>query len=127
MILETAQAVEAFRKEVMQLQTNIAGPVGVAIGADQSTSAKNLEEGAIIGNYLQEGSLAEKSFSLAAGAMVDLSLRSLNYNVDIERNVAFYGETATPASIMNGDYPIPTQSLNELYRMINSAIKHSSS
>ena len=123
MILQSERAVEAFRKEVMELKTNIAGSVGIAIGPDQPAAQRNLQEGAVIGNVLQEGSMEEKSFSMASGAMIDISLKSMRYNVDLERNSMFYGDNATPASIMNGDYPIPTPKMEDLYNVLNQAME----
>lgn len=113
-ILDTPEAVKSFKKSVVELDTDVTAAAGTAAGASLPATALN------ISHY--ELSDREFTYSLAQGAIVDISLNGVAYTVDNARNEAAYGSMASPAAILEGGVQ-PPSAMSELSQVLDSAMK----
>ena len=113
-ILDNVAAVKSFTKNVVEVDTDINAAAGGAAAASLPATAVNLSD----------PDLSDKRFtySVAKGAIVDVSLTGVAYNVDTSRNEAAYGTLVTPATVLEGGVR-PPQSMNELYRELDKIIQ----
>lgn len=109
-LLETEESINAFSKDVQKFQTEMTGPFGMTVGGDQPSTTVDLGDGVV-----------EKTYSIAAGVMADISMKAMKYAADASRNAALYGD-ANPAAVLKGDVA-PPPAMQKLYDALNKAIK----
>ncbi|KAG7668386.1 hypothetical protein Ndes2526B_g00894 [Nannochloris sp. 'desiccata'] len=113
-VLDTPEAVKSFKKSVVELDTDVTAAAGAAAGASLPATALNISH--------SELSDREFTYSLAQGALVDVSLNGVAYTVDTARNEAAYGTLASPAAILEGGVHPPAGML-DLYQALDNAMK----
>jgi lipid-binding SYLF domain-containing protein len=113
-ILDTPEAVKSFKNGVVELDTDVTAAAGASAGASLPATAVNISHFAL--------SDKEFTYSLAEGAIVDISLNGVAYTVDTARNEAAYGQMASPAAILEGGVH-PPAAMAEFYEALDSAMK----
>lgn len=112
-ILDTPDAVKSFTKSVVEVDTDLNAAAGGAAATSLPATAVNLSDPNL--------SNSEFTYSVAKGAMVDVSLTGIVYTVDRSRNEVAYGAMASPAAILEGGVR-PPQAMSELYDILDQAI-----
>lgn len=112
-VLDTPEAVQAFTKTQIELDTDIGASAGSAAGVALPATAANFSN----------LNLSDKQFtySVAKGAMVDVSLSGLGYTVDARKNSGVYGAEATPARILDGGVA-PPPAMQTLYAALDKVL-----
>ena len=114
-ILDTAEAVNSFKKGVVELDTDVTAAAGASAGASLPATAVN------ISHY----ELSDREFTYSVtqgGALVDISLNGVAYSVDTARNEAAYGQMVSPAAILEGGVHPPT-AMSGVYDALDAVIK----
>lgn len=112
-VLDTPEAVQGFTHGQTTLDTDITGAAGSSVAAHLPATAVNLSN----------PSLSDKSFSfsVAHGAIVDISLTGLHYSVHDKMNAAFY-DGASPQSVLDGGVEAPP-AFREVYDALDKALE----
>ncbi|PSC74547.1 SH3 domain-containing [Micractinium conductrix] len=112
-VLDTAEAVQAFTKSQWSVDTDITGAAGGAMGAHLPATAANMSN----------MKLSDKTFtySITKGAILDVSLTGLNYATDPAMNKSFYGNKVTPQAILDGGLE-PPEPMRELYAVLDKVL-----
>jgi len=113
-VLDTPDAVKSFKKSVIEVDTDVTAAAGPSAGASLPATAVN------ISNY--ELSDREFTYSIAQGALVDVSLNGIAYTVDAAKNEAAYGTLTSPSAILEGGVE-PPAGTSELYLALDKAMK----
>ncbi|GAB4823420.1 hypothetical protein N2152v2_010466 [Parachlorella kessleri] len=113
-VLDTPEAVKAFANTQVTLDTDITGALGNQVAAHLPATAAN------VSNI----KLSDKTFtySIAKGAIVDVSLTGMGYTQDADMNQALYGPSTTSQAILEGGVMAP-DGMKELYSALDHALR----
>lgn len=114
MVLDTEEAVQAFLRTQVALDTDISAAAGSYAAAHLPATAANLTN----------IKLSDKTFtySIAKGAMIDVSLTGMGYTLDTNMNTALYGPGVTPQAVLEGGVE-PPEGMKALYEVLDHALK----